>query len=93
MEIDNKMIMDLAEQMGLSEQKNSNSFNSAAKRAEQYKNKSDDELVREILKLKQLMKKDRVAYEKQIATLKALGGMMKGEQRTRLLKIIELLEN
>lgn len=93
MNIDNKMIMELAEQLGLPAQQGGSSLNEAKRAAEQYKNKSDDELVREILKLKETMKSDRASFEKQIATIRALGGMMQGEQKVRLQKILELLES
>jgi len=92
MNIDNKMINDLARQMGLSTQ-DPTSIKIAEKRAEQYMNKSDDELVHEILKLKESMKRDRAAFEKQMAAIKALGSIMKGEQKARLQKILELLES
>ena len=93
MNIDNKMIMDLAEQLGLSSQNGSASMKNAEKKAAQYMNKSDEELVREILKLKESMKKDKTAFEKQMAAIKTLGSMMKGEQKARLQKIIALLES
>jgi len=93
MNIDNKMIMDLAEQIGLSSQSDDASIKNAEKKAAQYMNKSDEELVHEILKLKESMKRDKTAFEKQMATIKALGSIMKGEQKARLQKIIELLDS
>jgi hypothetical protein len=39
------------------------------------------------------LKKDKAAFEKQMATIKALGSIMKGEQKARLQKIIQLLES
>jgi len=93
MNIDHKMIMDLAEQIGLSSQSDPDSMKSAEKKAAQYANKSDEELVQEILKLKESMKRDKSSFDKQMATVKALGSMMKGEQKARLQKIIELLES
>jgi hypothetical protein len=93
MNIDNKMIMDLAAQIGLSPQNDTASMKNAEKKAAQYMNKSDEELVQEILKLKESMKRDKAAFDKQMAAIKALGSIMKGEQKARLQKIIQLLES
>jgi len=93
MNIDNKMIMELAEQIGLSSKSGPASMKNAEKRAAQYVNKSDEELVHEILKLKESMKRDKASFEKQMTTIKALGSIMKGEQKARLQKIVDLLES
>lgn len=91
MNIDNKMLMDLASQLGFENTK-SNQANKAAGMAEKYKNKSDDEIMQEILALKKSMKKDRAQFEKQMKAIKSLRVMMSGEQRARLEKVIRLLE-
>lgn len=92
MDINNKMIMDLASQLGL-DSKNSKQTEKAADLAEKYKGKSDQELISEILKLKQSMKKDKAQYEKQLRAIKSLKVMMNDEQKARLDKVIRLLES
>ena len=92
MEINNKMIMDLASQLGF-ENANLNQSKRAADIAEKYKSKSDDELIDEILKLKKNMKKDKSQFENQMKAIKSLRLMMSGEQKSRLEKIIRLLES
>lgn len=84
--MDNKMIMDLAKQLGLPEQ-------AAETKAHEYMNKSDEEILQEIKRMKRVIKRDRKTYEKQMQTLKALAGTMNREQRARLQKIIDLLES
>jgi len=92
MDINNKMLEDLASELGLPNQ-NDVGMKQAERKAESYKNKSDDELIQEILKLKGAMQNDKATYNKQMGTLKALRGVMQGEQKARLEKIIALLES
>lgn len=92
MDINNKMLMDLASQLGM-EGNSSSGAKKAAGMAKQYEGKSDDELMDEILNLKKAMKSDRGQFEKQMKAIKALRGMMNQEQRARLDKVIRLLEN
>ena len=92
MDINNKMLMDLASQLGFENTK-SNQSKSAADMAEKYKSKSDDELLEEILNLKKSFKKDRAQFEKQMKAIKSLRVMMSGEQKARLEKVIQLLES
>lgn len=91
MSIDNKMIMDLAEQLGF-ENSSVNEARRAANMAEAYKNKDEDELLDEILNFKKAMKSDRAQFEKQLKAIKALRVMMNDEQKARLDKIIRLME-
>ncbi|MDF2656379.1 MAG: hypothetical protein K0R19_2853 [Bacillota bacterium] len=94
MDINEKMMMDLAEQMGFKRnappQKERDKMSNLA---DKYKGKSDQELIDEILKVKKTMKKDKAQFEKQMKTVKALRAMMNGEQRERLDKLIRLLES
>ena len=92
MDINDKMLADLASELGLPQNNRSN-MEKAKRKASGYQNKSDDEVLKEILNLKDTLKKDRAAYEKQMATLRALRGVMQGEQRQRLERIISMLEN
>ena len=91
MEINEKQLMELAEQLGLG-----GSTVSKAERmsdlADKYKGKSDQELIAEIMKVKQSLRKDKAQFDKQMKAIKALRSMMTGEQKARLEKLIRLLE-
>lgn len=95
MDINDKLVMDLAEQLGLgSEKKNSVSkADRMSDIAEKYKGKSDQELIDEIMKVKRSLKKDRAQFEKQMKAIKAMRSMMTGEQKARLERLIRLLES
>lgn len=84
--MDNKVLMDLAKQLGLPEE-------AAEARAKEYMAKSDEEILREIGKLKHVIKRDKKTYARQMQTLRALSETMNGQQKARLQKIIELLES
>lgn len=87
MELDDKTIMELASQLGISADKRS-----TMAKAKSFQNKSDGELVSEIMKLKKKLDGSNVPYEKQIAAVESLMPMMNGEQKARLSRIIELLK-
>ena len=55
--------------------------------------KSDEEILREIKRVKSILKRDRKTYEKQLQTVKALAATMTEPQKARLQKIIEVLES
>ena len=84
--MDNKVLMDLAKQLGLHQE-------TSESKAKEYMVKSDDEILKEIKKLKMIMKRDKKNYEKQLQAVKALAATMNGQQKARLQKIIELLES
>lgn len=88
MELDDKTIMDLASQLGLSGDKRK-----AMEKVQSFQNKSDNEIVSEILKMKEKLNQNNISYDKQIETVKSLMPMMNEEQKTRLSKIIELLNS
>jgi len=92
MGIDNKILMDLASQIGF-DNTDSKQTSKASNMANKYKSKSDDELIDEILDMKKAMKKDKAQFEKNLKTIKSLRAMMSGEQKARLEKIIRLLES
>ncbi len=92
MDINEKLLMDLANQVGFSG-KNEKNMKRAEQMAEAYKGKGEDELLKEILKLKQSMKSDRGQYEKQIKAIRSLRGMMNTEQKARLDRVLQLLED
>ena len=87
MQLDDKMIQDLAGQLGLSADKKS-----AAARVKSYEQKSDTELVSEIMKIKEKLEAANIPYEKQMAAVQSLMPMMNGQQKARLTRIIELLK-
>ena len=92
MEINQKMLLDLAEQLGMSSGgKPSQAAAGAARMAGAYEGKSEEELLREIQALKSEMQADPATYRKQMQALRMLRGMMKGEQRARLDRILEIL--
>lgn len=95
MDINDKLIMDLAEQLGLGSAKSStvSKTDRMSDLTEKYKGKSDQELIDEIMKVKRSLKKDRVQYEKQMKAIKAMRSMMTGEQKARLERLIRLLES
>ncbi len=84
--MDRKILMDLAKELGLPEQ-------AAEAKANAYMGKSDEEILREIKKIKAVIKRDRKTYEKQMQAVKALAAGMNGQQKARLQKIIDLLES
>lgn len=90
MNINDKRLMDLAEQLGFG--KNSSRSDNISDIAEKYKSKSDQELIDEILKVKRAIKKDKAQFEKQMKAIKALRSIMTGEQKARLEKLIRILE-
>ncbi|MBQ4576215.1 MAG: hypothetical protein IJB07_00655 [Firmicutes bacterium] len=95
--IDERLLLDLAEQIGLSSDstanhRSSDSRSQAMAAAEAMKGKSDQEILAEIMKLKSVLQKDPASYEKQIRAVKALRGMMNPEQRQRLDRLLQLLE-
>ena len=85
--INNKLLMDLAKELGME------NTMAAERKAAQYKDKSDEELLKEIAAMKDQIKKNPEAFEKQLKSIYALRPMMSGEQKARLDKIIRLLES
>ncbi len=92
MDMNDKLLADLAEQLGFGSGSTVSKSDRMSDLAEKYKGKSDQELIDEILKVKRSMKKDRAQFEKQMMAIKAMRAMMNGEQKARLEKLIRLLE-
>ena len=86
MELDDKMIAEIASQLGISQ---GGRVDKAA--AERLASKSDAELEREILKIKNQLRANNITYDKQLMMLKNLAPMMDAKQRARLQIVIELL--
>lgn len=92
MSIDDKMLMDLANQLGLGGKNSKRTSDMISQATESFTGKSDDQLLQEILKLKQVLKKDRKAFDKQMEMVKALRPMMTGEQRKKLDGLLKMLD-
>ena len=87
MEIDEKMVQRMANQLGMSSSKGN-----AVEKMKEYEQKSDGELMQELLKLQKKLEAANIPYEKQMAALESLAPMMNGQQKARLEKIIGLLK-
>ncbi|MBS5335260.1 MAG: hypothetical protein DBY08_03630 [Clostridiales bacterium] len=86
MELDERMIGDIARQLGISGGKN------MGRNAMNYlSSKSDEELEREILKIKRQLKANNITYDKQMEVLRSIAPMMDQKQRKKLQRVIELL--
>lgn len=92
MDVNDKLLMDLAEQMGFGKATVSKA-DRMSDLTDKYKGKSDQELIDEIMKVKHSLKKNKAQYEKQMQAIKAMRSMMTGEQKARLEKLIRLLES
>ena len=87
MDLNEKMIAEIAGQLGLRE---STGFSPADIR--RLEGKSDEELEREILRLREQLAARGVTRPKQAALLRNLLPMMDSRQKARLQKVIELIE-
>ena len=87
MELNDKMVGEIAQQLGIKPGKNN-----GQDILRQLENKSDAELEREILKIKEQLKANNITYQKQIGMLTNLAPMMNTKQRARLQKVIEILQ-
>lgn len=93
MSIDDKMLMDLAGQLGLGEKDSRKTSAMISDAAENYSGKSDDQILKEILKLKQVLSKDRKAFDKQMEMVKSLKPMMNQDQRKKLDNLLRMLDD
>lgn len=87
MRLDDKTVNHLARQLGIAEKPGQ-----MERQMKAYENKSDDEIIKELLKLQEKLKAANIPYETQIAALKSLIPMMDEKQKTRLEKIVGLLK-
>jgi hypothetical protein len=97
MDCNDKLLADLAAQLGLgssgpSGQGGVPKGDRISDLADQYKGKSDQELIGEIMKVKHGLKRDKAQFENQMRTIKTLRSVLGGEQRARLEQLIRLLE-
>ena len=56
-----------------------------------FASKNDEELEREILKIKRQLKANNITYDKQMEILRSIAPMMDSKQRKKLQRVIELL--
>lgn len=87
MAIDDKTILNLASQLGVSTNRRQ-----AEQKLKAYEQKSDDELIAELLAMQKKLKAANISYEQQIAAVESLMPMMNENQKARLKKIIGLLK-
>lgn len=86
MELDERMISDIARQLGISSGKNM-----GREAMNYFASKNDEELEREILKIKRQLKANNITYDKQMEILRSIAPMMDSKQRKKLQRVIELL--
>ena len=87
MELNEKMIAEIAGQLGL----RGNAGISPAD-IQRMEGKSDEQLEREILQLREQLAAKGISYSKQISMVRSLMPMMDSRQKARLEKIIGLME-
>ena len=87
MKFDDKTINGLAQQLGIS-----GKGGHVKTQMKAYENKSDEELIGELLKMQRKLEAANIPYETQMAALESLMPMMNGQQKARLEKIVGLLK-
>lgn len=86
MELNDKTISEIARQLGISGQEKIRQRD-----LEKLWSKSDAELEKEILKLKESLKRNNIGYEKQIEMLRSIEPMMDARQKARLKQVMAIL--
>lgn len=87
MDLNEQMAGEIARQLGLSGNKNVD--RDTVKKLER---KSDAELSRDIMRLKEQLAANNISTQQQIAIVRKLMPMMDDNQKARLQKVIELLK-
>lgn len=87
MKLDDKTLKSLASQLGMSA-----TSRHVERKVKAYENKSDEELIGELLKMQKKLEAANIPYETQMAALESLMPMMNGQQKARLEKIVGLLK-
>lgn len=87
MNLNDNMILEIAQQLGLSE--NPGISTGDLRRME---GKSDEELKQEIMRIRDQLAAKGIPYGRQVTLLKNMMSMMDNKQRARLQKVIELIE-
>lgn len=91
MEVKQKMLLELASQFGFDDSDDPR-LTEAANLADEYKNKSEQEILKDIMRLKRKYSEDPSQMKKQIQTVKTLRSMMNREQQERLDQVLAMLE-
>ena len=86
MDLNEQMAGEIGRQLGLS-----GSGGVSRSTVRQLENKSDEELTRDILRLKQQLAANNISPQQQMAIVRKLMPMMDANQKARLQKVIELL--
>ena len=86
MDLNEQMAGEIARQLGLS-----GSRGVSRSTVRQLENKSDEELTRDMLRLKQQLAANNISPQQQMAIVRKLMPMMDANQKARLQKVIELL--
>jgi hypothetical protein len=86
MELNEKMIEEIAQQLGISDggKIGKDTINRLAQ-------KNEADLEKELRNIKATLKAKNITYDKQVAILKQLAPMMNQKQRERLEKVVEIL--
>ena len=87
MELNEKMAAEIAAQMGLSGRKGAD-----AATVKKLERKSDAELAKDILRMKEQLEANNISPQQQIAIVRRLMPMMDANQKARLQRVIELLK-
>ena len=87
MKLDDKTLNTLAGQLGLAGKQGQ-----LERQMKAYENKSDEELLQELLKLQKKLQDANISYETQMAALEGLMPMMNRQQKARLEKIVGLIK-
>ena len=87
MDLNEKMASEIAAQLGLSEKKGVD-----AGTVKKLEGKSDAELARDILRMKEQLAANNISPQQQIAIVRRLMPMMDANQKARLQRVIELLK-
>lgn len=87
MDLNEAMVKEIARQLGLRED-----AGVSAADIQQLQGKSDDELEREILRIREQLSARGVSRAKQASMLRSLLPMMDSRQKARLQKVIGLIE-
>lgn len=87
MDLNEKMASEIAAQLGLSGKKGVD-----AGTVKKLEGKSDAELARDILRMKEQLEANNISPQQQIAMVRKLMPMMDANQKARLQRVIELLK-
>ncbi|NLP30249.1 MAG: hypothetical protein GX363_03870 [Clostridiales bacterium] len=91
MDINEKMLLELARQLGFDDSTDT-IVTKAASITAGYRDRDEEEILDDILRLKQKLKSNPEQYRKQLRAVRSLRSMMNREQQKRLDRVIDILE-